>query len=258
MVNNASSVSYRDYASALSHCGGGYDDADIAAVVAYRTAQTSPDPRQLLPEQALNSILAVSIAAAETEHRPLTVLDFGGACGIHYVINARTIGLPLRWAVVETPTMAERAMKVAQGQFEVFTNINAAAKTLGVIDLVHTSGAIQYTPDPLAALKTLAALNARHFALLRFPVWRGPQCVTIQEFPLAEHGMGPMPPHIVDRPVRCPITYSDIDEVVRVLGNYQIRLTLGSPSTGAQFQNKPVPGVNILFTAIAGQAAHNK
>jgi hypothetical protein len=34
---------------------------------------------------------------------------------------------------VETPTMAERALKLAQGRFEVFTDIAAAAAALQVL-----------------------------------------------------------------------------------------------------------------------------
>jgi trans-aconitate methyltransferase len=61
-------------------------------------------------------------------------------------------------AVVETPAMAERAAKLAQGRFAVFTDI--AAAWLGRNDLVHASSSIQYVPDPLAVLKTVAGLRA--------------------------------------------------------------------------------------------------
>ena len=74
---------FPDFASALAACGPGYDNAVLADVIAYKTA-LAVDPRYFAPEQAVNSILSVGIAAAEIIERPLTVLDFGGGCGFHY------------------------------------------------------------------------------------------------------------------------------------------------------------------------------
>jgi hypothetical protein len=145
--------------------------------------------------------------------------------------------------------MAERAVKIGRDRFEVFSEISKAIEWLGRVDLVHASGSIQYTPDPLTALKTLAALNARNFALLRFPMWRGPQTVVIQDSLLSHIGIGPMPPNIVDRHVRLPITYTDINDVMRMLGGYEVQLVLDSPSTGAHYDNRLVPGASILLRA---------
>jgi hypothetical protein len=86
---------FPDFAAALAACGPGYDDADIADVVAHKTA-LPVDHRMYAPEQAINSILAVGIAAAEVTDRPLTVLDFGGGCGFHYFRVVPTIRTPLR------------------------------------------------------------------------------------------------------------------------------------------------------------------
>jgi putative methyltransferase (TIGR04325 family) len=151
---------FPNFASALAACGQGYNDGEIADVVAFMTTAMPIDNLQVAPEQAVNSILAVGITAAEITDRPLHVLDFGGGCGFHRLRVGAAIHAPLRWAVVETPAMAERAAKLAQGRFEVFTDIAAAAAWLGRIDLVHASSSIQYVPDPLAVLKTVAGLRA--------------------------------------------------------------------------------------------------
>jgi hypothetical protein len=94
---------FPDFAAALAACGPGYNNSDIANVIAYKTA-LPVDQRQFAPEQAINSILAVRIAAAEIPDRPLTVLDFCGGGGFHYFRVVPTIRTPLRWAIVETPT----------------------------------------------------------------------------------------------------------------------------------------------------------
>src|SRR5436190_4381167 len=52
------------------------------------------------------------------------VLDFGGGCGVHY----KQARLPeVRWAVVETPAMAERARELATDRLRFFTSISEAA-----------------------------------------------------------------------------------------------------------------------------------
>jgi hypothetical protein len=88
-------TSFPDFASALAACGPGYNDADLADVIAYKTA-LPVDPRQIAPEQAINTIMSVGIAAAEIVNPPLTVLDFGGGCGFHYFRAAQAVRTPLR------------------------------------------------------------------------------------------------------------------------------------------------------------------
>src|SRR4029077_12950496 len=109
---------FPDFASALAACGPGYDNAVIADVIAYKTA-LAVDPRNFAPEQAINSMIAVRITAAEITERPLTVLDFGGGCGFHYFRVTAALRPQLRWAIVETPTMSRPARQVVQDQSEV-------------------------------------------------------------------------------------------------------------------------------------------
>ena len=87
-----------------------------------------------------------------------SVLDFGGGCGLHYK-QARSPSV--RWAVVETPAMVERASELATDRLQFFTSISDAADWLGTIDIMHSNGALQYAPEPEQALGQLCALNAR-------------------------------------------------------------------------------------------------
>jgi putative methyltransferase (TIGR04325 family) len=237
---------FPDFASALAACGPGYNNALIADVIAHKTA-LAVDPRQFAPEQAVNSILAVGIAAADITERPFTVLDFGGGCGFHYFRVTAALRSQLRWAIVETPTMAERALNLAQGRFEVFTDTAAAAAALGRVHLVHASSSIQYAPEPLSTLKALAALRARYLMLARFPVWSRDQLVGVQTSPLAANGIGPMPPTIADREVKYPITFLNFDDVMRVLGDYEIVVALQSPSSTYNVRGQPVQGISLFL-----------
>ena len=143
--------------------------------------------------------------------------------------------------------MAERAEKVAQGRFQVFTDIAPAAAALGRIHLVHASSAIQYVPDPLTTLKALATLQARYFMLARFPVWSRNQLVGVQTSPLAANGIGPMPPTIPDRQVRYPITFTNFDDVIQVMGSYEIVMVLQSPSSNYTVYGQHVQGISLIF-----------
>jgi putative methyltransferase (TIGR04325 family) len=237
---------FSDFATALAACGPGYDNAVIADVIAYKTA-IGVDPRNFAPEQAINSMLALGITAAEITERPLTVLDFGGGCGFHYFRVTAAMQSQLRWAIVETPTMAQRAMKLGEGRFRVFTDIDAAATALGRIHLVHASSAIQYSPDPLETLRALARLQARYLMLARFPVWSRSQLVGVQTSPLAANGIGPMPPEIADRQVRYPVTFANFDDVMRIMDSYEIAVALPSPSSNYTVHGQHVQGISMIF-----------
>jgi putative methyltransferase (TIGR04325 family) len=243
---------FQNFAAALAAAGPGYHDHDIADVIAYKTSLAF-DHRQIAPEQAINSILALGICAAEITDRPLRVLDFGGGCGFHYFRVTLATRAPLRWAVVETPTMAERAAKLANGRFDVFTTVDEASAALDRIDLVHASSAIQYASDPLETLKSLATLRARVFALLRFPVWNSPQVVGLQKSRLSDNGIGPMPPHIADRQIFYPVTFVNFDEIVRTLSDYdyEVAMAMASPSSNYEVLGQRVPGVSLIFRAKA-------
>jgi putative methyltransferase (TIGR04325 family) len=99
-----------------------------------------------------------------------TVLDFGGGCGIHYKqANHQTV----RWAVVETPAMVNRAKILETYHLKFFTDIDAATAWLGHIDAVHSNGAIQYTPEPLATVRKLASIGARRMLWFRLFLGEG-------------------------------------------------------------------------------------
>lgn len=87
-----------------------------------------------------------------------TVLDFGGGAGLHY----KQARLPsVRWAVVETPAMVNRATELSTDRLRFFSNVPDAAAWLGDIDVMHSNGALQYLPEPLSTLRELCGLQAR-------------------------------------------------------------------------------------------------
>jgi putative methyltransferase (TIGR04325 family) len=239
---------FPSFAAALAACGTGYHDAALADVIAYKTS-LPVDLRQMLPEQAVNAIVAVGIAAADANARPLHVLDFGGGCGVHYFTCVERFRMPLRWVIVETDTMAQKGRELAQGRFEVFADVATAAQHIGRIDLLFVSSALSYVPDPLATLRVLLSLRPRYFALARFPVWGGAQVVGLQSSLLSQNGIGPMPPNVADRLVTYPVTFANFDEVMRAFADYDLISAMSSPSAAYVVRNINVSGITLIFRA---------
>jgi hypothetical protein len=114
-----------------------------------------------------------------------SVLDFGGGCGLHYK-QARSP--TVRWAVVETPAMVERAKELATERLQFFTDISSAKDWLGDIDVMHSNGALQYAPEPRTTLENLCGLGAKQ--MLWYRVFLGNQETEIQESWLGDNGPG--------------------------------------------------------------------
>lgn len=110
-------------------------------------------------------IYAKTLAASPTGSWPevrtvKTVLNFGDACGIHYKLAVREQPL-IRWAVVETPAMVKQAAVLATDRLRFFDNVASAADWLGSVDLIHASGALQYTPSPIDAVRSIVRVGAQ-------------------------------------------------------------------------------------------------
>lgn len=117
----------------------GYDNPELIEVIFRKTVAYQPTAQ----------LLDIGTAS--------TVLDFGGACGIHYRQARNEV---VRWAVVETESMVARARELASPNLRFFTSIEKACDWLGQVDLMHCDGALQYTPKPDRTVDALCAVGA--------------------------------------------------------------------------------------------------
>jgi hypothetical protein len=118
-----------------------------------------------------------------------SVLDFGGGCGVHYKL-ARLQSPDIKWAVVETPAMVARASELATDRFRFFDSIRSAAAWLGSIEVMHSSGALQYTPEPQKTLRELCGLNAKKLLWLRMALSTDTLEREMQSSNLGDNGPG--------------------------------------------------------------------
>ena len=213
---------YQDYETALKHCGEGYDDRELAVVTLQKTlAILSSDLKMALyPPNAAATLTAVSLIPGKEPR----ILDFGGSFGPHYFLAKQCLPRRYRWAVVETPVIAELGAELENDELRFFTSIEGAREWLGEIDLVHASGSLQCTPQPKRFFATLVGLRAPYLAITRTAVALGPECVTIQVSLLSGNGpVGGLPPGVSDKIVKYPrIFMAKADFIATVEPHYGV------------------------------------
>ena len=234
---------YTSYEAALADCAGrGYEDSDLIAVVRHKTQAY----RDALGSALLTPDDACSLCAllASIQSPEIHVLDFGGACGVHYFLARAVLPLSyaLRWFVVETPAMAKAGASLATAELMFSSDLRHAAESLGRVDLLHISGSLQYASDPRRFLGQLLALRATHIVFNRLGLSRGPQdVVVVQESQLSENGPGPMPGGLRDRTVRYPATYLQESAFYDALRqNYEVILTFEESSGVFRIAQQPI------------------
>jgi hypothetical protein len=148
----------------------GYENPELVDVIFKKTLAYNA------PKQEWRDVVGAS-----------TVLDFGGASGAHYK-EAIHHTPDVRWAVVETPAMVQRASVVATDRLQFFSSVAGAAAWLGPIDLMHSSGALQFAPDPAKTVAELCGLGAKRMHWRRLSKDRTVQ--EMQETFLTDNGPG--------------------------------------------------------------------
>lgn len=132
------------------------------------------------------------------------MLDHGGQCG-HYKRILPSIGVLCVWAVVETTAMASAASIFKQDDLNFFDNIEAAVNWLGGgVDLLWSSGTLQYVPNPMEELDRLIQLDSLVLTYSRMVFSNDNSSISrMQKSRLKDNGPGPLPSGFED----CEIQY---------------------------------------------------
>lgn len=240
--NNVSFASFED---ALSACqSNAYEDQELVTVIVEKNRiyreQICNDPR--FSESILSALISTM---GSTRGTHLNVIDFGGNAGYHYTIVKAAIqsDIPIHWHVVETPAMVRAARKLETDELRFFHDIETAIAQMGPVDIVFSSSALQYTPDPIAYLKKLLEIEANYFYLTRTPFLDGAtsSITTIQASKLSENGPGPLPSDYLDSWTRYPITFVNRLEVeALLLQKYDVRFRMNEASGVFRFKRQPI------------------
>jgi putative methyltransferase (TIGR04325 family) len=180
----------------------------------------------------------------------LNVLDFGGGGGYHYTI-AKTALDPsktINWCVVETSAMSHCAKRLADGSLSFFPDISSARDSFDEFDLVFTSSALQYCPNPLSFLRKLVDLDAPYLFITRTPFLESNKTIiTTQVSTLQSNGPGPLPGKYKDRKITYPLTYVSRRIVEQIITEkYDIRFRIDESDGGFSFGNEKISTMGYL------------
>ncbi len=228
MSLDISQFTFATYAEAKGYCpDDDYEGQDLTDLVIIKN-QILRERLKANPTLDINAMRTMIGAGLATRGNHANVLDFGGGGGNHFTIARTALGtdVTLRWNVVETPAMAQKAQILAGDGLNFFHDIEEAAKDLGEIDLVFTSSALQYTPDPIHHLRQLTAVGARHLFITRTGFSHtGERLIGIQQSRLSDNGPGPVPANFPDRVIFYPYVFDPLSLVEDTIlsAGYQIR-----------------------------------
>lgn len=218
---------YNSYEDALAVCRGAYEENDLVNVVyektrLYRDSLLIQHPfvSEII---SLRTLIGLSLSIRGSE---LNVIDFGGACGAHYFLAKTVFGerITLRWHVVETPKMVSKAIGLEDGQLRFFDDLQKAKSGFDRVDLVFSSGALQYVPRRYEFLEQLIECRAANIFITRVGLSTLPkELVIVQKSNLSANGPGPMPKGMRDGVVQYPVTFARKDKFEKILSqNYSI------------------------------------
>jgi putative methyltransferase (TIGR04325 family) len=185
------------------------------------------------------------------QSQTIHVLDFGGACGAHYfeVRKLLPAHFRLKWVVVETPTMVTLANSLANEELSFEDDLDRAIGYLGSVDLLHTSGTLQYVNDQLSFLKRLIDVKANYLLINRmgFTLDNQPIIIIHQSYS-NEHGVGQLSYPTPSTIIKTPYTFmpkKDFDEIIAP--KYELLLEFADDSGIFPVNQNPMIGRGLFF-----------
>ncbi len=207
---------YVDYETAFQNSDPkAYQADEVIDVVYQKTLKFKEDleksPNYILSSVA-NSFCSLIPGIIEKEKKEISVIDFGGACGALYfqVRNFFPKALKIRWAVVETPAMVNKAKKIENQEITFHYSMEEAIQYLGNVDIFHTSGTIQALDKPRDYLQKMVDLKAQYAFFNRVGVHKGNHDIyTVHRSKLSWNGPGELPLGFQDKWVKYPFSFME-------------------------------------------------
>lgn len=229
------------YTEALEACfDAGYEDGELIEVIFEKTRLSKHQmlsgqfPLSDSNTQSLVAVLYTLQHVGRQKH--IKVIDFGGACGAHYfqLRPFLSADVEIDWVVVETPAMVEKASALETKELRFCNSLLKAKEKLQGVDLLHSSGALQYVPDPQDTLQEFLTCQPTYLFLNRLALSTSEIVITVQESLLGANGPGALPESLHDRLCRYPVTYfpkHQLEEVLRE--NYQTKFSFAETRSQA-------------------------
>lgn len=245
---------YKSYHEALHMAkNGAYENKILCQVVAEKTkrfiTQYKAKPYQL---NATNVFLLATIQSYfnETKKKDMHILDFGGACGIHYyeVLPFIPEDCIIKWTVIETNEMVNSAKKFGCGNHNLnfICNIDEVDAE---VDFIYSSCALLYVKDPYLDLDKLMKLNAKWILFNRMMFNEDDREIyTLQKSKLSANGPGKLPNEYLDVEMNYPHTTLSLPKFKKALSEfYSIEWEFKETSGTHQVNLHKVIGMGLLL-----------
>ena len=247
---------YNSYTEALKDCPTqkAYENTELCCMISEKTINyikyLESKPYTV---KASNIFLVNTIQTYLLEYQTekITVLDFGGACGAHYFETRKFFGnsFKFKWFVIETPEIVNAAKERKLENEELFF-VENIEKIDSIIDLVHSSGTLQYVPDWIEYLDRLIEKQAKFVLFNRMMFNEHDRTFfTIQKSRLSDNGPGPMPKKYEDKDIFYPhatISYKKFHKRI-FEKKYTLEWYFEENSGSYQINNEKIIGRGLLY-----------
>jgi putative methyltransferase (TIGR04325 family) len=235
---------YPNFEEALRLCNhGGYSNEKLTEVVVKKNIAFRKNIKasNFLSSDTTRTLLSLGPALNSNHFR---VLDFGGGGGYHYTLARHVLGdkCDIKWNIVETDLMCKSGTAISDQSLQFFRDIQSAKVNLGFIDLILTSSALQYCPDPLAALNELLSTSSKYVYITRTPFFNGSKkIISIQSSMLSHNGPGELPTGYEDQEILYPISFLPLQQVEEAINErYRIKFKVLEEAANLFIEGEPV------------------
>lgn len=250
---------YESYNYALNDCTtDAYQNVELCNMIAEKTKIYSMklrdrpyklNPTNVFLLSAINQYISVHLVDS------INIIDFGGACGAHYFEIRRFIPerIKINWLVVETSQMVLSAknMKLDNDKLKFYDSLELINVP---IDIIHSSGALQYVPEPYEYLSKLLNFNAKWIFFNRMMFNEDNRdIITVQKSNLSANGPGPMPEKYKDRILSYPHTTMSFEKFSNKLSEkYRSEWIFDETSGSYNINNERIVGKGLLCIRVNG------
>lgn len=166
---------YRSFEDALRDCSG--DDYEAASILDWTRQQTRlamDDTVTDIPAPLMPYLLAMLHSALALNKDHIEIVDFGGALGANYFHFRRLLPkrISLHWTIVELPATVAAGAEFESEELHFASQMAGAAISP---DIVFSSCALHYLPDPRATFRELLAVDAPHHIFALVPLRDAPR-----------------------------------------------------------------------------------
>jgi len=213
---------YNTYEAAMLDAEG-YEDNILTKVIVAKGKKFSLKVKEQREVDLMSLRIFMGVSSVFNSKK-LTVVDFGGAAGVHYY-TAKSLmpkDVVIDWRVVETTQMVKEAREqgLETSELKFYDSVESAVKK-EKINLVFASGSVHCVANPYKTLEELINIDAENLVITRTPITDFPR-VLLQHSSLRGNGIGEIPKElgIKDKKISYPATMMDKSKVEKILSRY--------------------------------------